>query len=57
MFQINNIEKPLKALSSYKVSELVEICNQIGLNIINAENGKHKNKGQMYELLVQYFGV
>lgn len=57
MFQINNIEKPLKALSSYKVSELVEICNQLGLNIINIENGKHKNKGQMYELLVQYFGV
>lgn len=57
MFQIDNIEKPLKGLSSYKVSELVEICNKLGLNVINQENGKHKNKGQMYELLVQYFGL
>lgn len=57
LFQIHNIEKPLKALSSYKVSELVEMCNKLGLNVINLENGKHKSKGQMYELLVQYFGV
>ena len=57
MFQITNIEKPLKALSSYKVSELTEICNQLGLNIINVDNGKNKNKAELYELLVQYFGL
>lgn len=57
MFQITNIEKPLKALSSYKVSELIEICNQLGLNIVNLENGKNKNKAELYELLVQYFGL
>ena len=55
LFNIENIEKPVKALSAYKVSELVEYCSKLGINILNETTNKKKNKSELYESLIQYF--
>jgi len=55
LFKIDNIEKPLKALSAYKLSELVEYCSKLDISIINEKTNKKKNKNELYESLIQYF--
>ena len=55
LFNIENIEKPVKALSAYKVSELVEYCSKLGISILNETTNKKKNKSELYESLIQYF--
>jgi hypothetical protein len=55
LFKIDNIEKPLKALSAYKLSELVEYCSKLDIGIINEKTNKKKNKNELYESLIQYF--
>jgi hypothetical protein len=55
LFKIDNIEKPVKALSAYKLSELVEYCNKLDIGIINEKTNKKKNKNELYESLIQYF--
>jgi hypothetical protein len=54
LFQIDNIDKPVKSISSYKVSELIDFCNKLGIEIINKDN-KSKSKKDLYESLIQYF--
>jgi hypothetical protein len=54
-YKIDNIDKPIKAMSSYKLSELVVIANKLGLEIINKETNKQKTKKDIYQLIVQYF--
>jgi hypothetical protein len=46
-FKWECIDKPLKAVSSYKLSELIELCKKMGL--IEIEN---KKKTNLYEFLV-----
>ena len=55
MFKIENIEKPLNALSAYKVCELVDFCSKLDISIINEKTSKKKNKNELYESLIQYF--
>ena len=55
LFKIDNIEKPVKALSAYKLSDLVEYCNKLDIDIINEKTNKKKNKNELYESLIQYF--
>jgi hypothetical protein len=55
LFNIENIEKPVKALSAYKVNELVEYCSKLGISILNETTNKKKNKNELYESLIQYF--
>ena len=55
LFQIENFEKPLNALSAYKVSELTEFCTKLDINIINEKTSKKKTKNELYESLIQYF--
>jgi hypothetical protein len=55
LFKIDNIEKPVKALSAYKLSELVEYCSKLDISIINEKTNKKKNKNELYESLIQYF--
>jgi hypothetical protein len=55
LFKIENIEKPLNALSAYKVSELVDFCNKLNISILNEKTNKKKNKNELYESLIQYF--
>lgn len=55
LFKIDNIEKPVKALSAYKLCELVEYCTKLDIGIINEKTNKKKNKNELYESLIQYF--
>lgn len=59
LFKVENIEKPVKALSSYKVAELMEFSQQLGLETTykdEKEKEKNKSKQALYEQIVQYFG-
>jgi hypothetical protein len=51
-YVIENIEKPLKAFSSYKLDELVYIAEKLSINIYD-ENTKKKKKQQLYENIIQ----
>ena len=55
LFKIDNIDKPIKSISSYKVSELLEYCNKLVIETINKETGKVKSKKELYESFIQYF--
>ena len=54
-YNIENMSKPIKALSSYKVSELVDIAKKLGIETLNKTTNKQKNKNEIYESLIQYF--
>jgi len=53
-FHIENLEKPIKSISGYKLNELLEYCKQLGIETMN-QNNKTKNKKELYESLIQYF--
>jgi hypothetical protein len=52
-YKIDNMNKPLKSMSAYKLDELVVFCNKLGMTIGN--DGKKASKKSLYEMLVQYF--
>jgi len=52
-YKIDNMNKPLKSMSAYKLDELVVFCNKLGMASVN--DGKKANKKCLYEILVQYF--
>jgi len=54
LFQITNIDKPVKSMSYYKVDELVENCKKLGI-VYQDTNSKIKNKKELYEAFMQYF--
>jgi hypothetical protein len=54
-FKLDSIDKPIKALSSYKIIELTDICNKLVINIYNNVTGKQKSKKELYESIIQYF--
>ena len=47
-----NLDKPLKAMSSYKSDELQELCNQLAID--TTTTSVKKSKKFLYELLVQH---
>ena len=55
LYKLDNIDKPIKALSGYKLSELVEMCEKLSLDIVDKETNKSKGKKELYEAIVQYF--
>ena len=48
--QIFNIIKPLKAISSYKIKDLQEICNKLKINTKN--NNKNIKKELLYQAIL-----
>ena len=54
-FKLETFDKPIKALSSYKLNELVDICNKLVIDIFNNITGKQKSKKELYESIIQYF--
>lgn len=54
-YQINNVDKPIKSASAYKVQDLINICNKLGINTTNTDTGKNKTKNDLYESIIQYF--
>jgi hypothetical protein len=55
LYRIDNIDKPIKAMSAYKSDDLVEICKRLGIDTIDTEKGKIKVKKELYEAIIQYF--
>jgi hypothetical protein len=55
LYRVETLNKPIKALSSYKVQELIDICNKLGIEIKHMGTGKNKSKNELYESLIQYF--
>ena len=47
--QIENVEKPLKAISAYKVQDLINICNKLEIDVKHALSEKTKTKKELYE--------
>jgi hypothetical protein len=55
LYKIENLEKPIKSLSSYKVQDLIEICDKLAIETKNDKTNKNKTKNELYESLVKYF--
>jgi len=55
LFKINNIDKPVQSISSYKVQDLIDICSKLVIETTNKDTGKIKSKNDLYESLIQYF--
>ena len=55
LYKIDNPSKPIKAASSYKVQDLIEIANKLAIDTISKETGKNKAKNDLYESIIQYF--
>ena len=55
LYKMDNIDKPVKAFSAYKLSDLIDFCNKLAIETVNKETGKHKNKKDLYESIIQYF--
>jgi hypothetical protein len=62
-YKIQNLLKPLKGMSSYKVDELIEFCKKMEITIMTTkmnkktclESTKTKSKKELYEDLIKYF--
>ena len=54
-FKLDSIDKPIKAISAYKLNELTDICNKLVINIYNNVTSKQKSKKELYESIIQYF--
>jgi len=51
MYKLDFINKPLRTISYYKVSDLTDIAKQLNLNILNEETGKNKTKQCLYDAI------
>jgi len=54
-YRVDNIDKPIKSISSYKTQELVEICNKLAIETVNKDTNKGKSKKNLYEGISHYF--
>jgi hypothetical protein len=55
LYKIDNIAKPIKGASSYKVQDLIDICKKLSIETNNTDSGKNKTKNELYESIIQYF--
>jgi hypothetical protein len=55
LYQVEKIDKPIMAFSSYKTSDLVNICQKLAIETINKDTNKLKSKKDLYEGIIQYF--
>jgi hypothetical protein len=55
LYKLDKVDKQIKAISSYKVEELVNICSKLAIETSNKDTGKTKSKKDLYESIIQYF--
>ena len=53
-YYIENPNKPLKGISTYKVNDIISICKKLGVKT-TLESGKSKSKKQLYTEIQTYF--
>ena len=59
---MENISAPIRAMSAYKLQDLVDICNKLNLPVVNVIPGKfgsmgtekRKTKSELYEAICKY---
>lgn len=51
-WKLETLNKPLRAITSYSISELVNICNKLDISITN-ESNKKKTKADLYSSILQ----
>ena len=51
-WKLETLDKPLRAITSYSISELVNICNKLDISITN-ESNKKKTKADLYSSILQ----
>jgi hypothetical protein len=54
-FKVDNIAKPIKAISAYKTQELIDICKKLEIETLNDSKTKTKSKQDLYESIIKYF--
>jgi hypothetical protein len=54
-YKLDKMGKPMKALSGYKVEELVNMCEKLAIESKHISTGKTKSKKELYESIIQYF--
>jgi hypothetical protein len=50
-YKMSNFDATIKAIGSYKLDELIDLCKKLDINIVN-ETKKKQTKKDIYELLV-----
>ena len=55
LYKIENIDKPIKSISSYTVPCLIDLCKKLAIEITNKENGHYKSKKDLYESICLFF--
>lgn len=50
--EVINVNKVIRSISSYKMTELNEICNKLNINVFHS-SGKKKKKKEIYQELTQ----
>ncbi len=53
-YKVDNIDKPIKTLSSYKTQDLIDICDKLQIDTKNS-NMKTKSKQELYEAIIKCF--
>jgi hypothetical protein len=54
-YKTESLDKPIKSLSAYKVSDLLNIAKKLAIETLHKESGKNKTKNELYESIIQYF--
>lgn len=54
-YKLESIDKPIKAFSSYKLEDLIKLCEKLAIEILNPLTNKKKTKKELYESIIQYF--
>ena len=54
-FKLDNLEKPIKSITYYKIQDLIEICNKLSIDTTNKETNKCKSKKDLYEDIIKTF--
>ena len=52
-YKMSSFDGGLKAISSYKLDELIELCKKLGIEIVHET--KKKTKKEIYEMIVSHF--
>jgi hypothetical protein len=55
--EVCDINKPIKAISGYKVIDLINICKKLEINTINTDTGKQKIKNELYQQILQTLNI
>lgn len=53
--ELDSVNKPIKSISSYKLSDLYSICNKLAIDTVHNTTGKKLTKNELYQLIVEYF--